>query len=134
MELAGLSVATAVHDFYQKQSVKSTGRRRILILAGPGNNGGDGLVAARHLKHFGFDCYVVYPKKSAGQLFTNLVKQCEDLNISVSNDLTGATAAATSSDTNVAITTSSICRDFGQFDMVTPLCCTDVILVYHIYH
>ena len=124
MELAGLSVATAVHDFYQKQ--QSTGRRRILILAGPGNNGGDGLVAARHLKHFGFDCYVVYPKKSAGQLFANLVQQCEDLNISVNSNLAGATAVAT---TATSITPSSICPDFGQFDMVTSF----TLLTYDIY-
>ena len=132
MELAGLSVATAVHDFYLQQ--QSAGRRRILILAGPGNNGGDGLVAARHLKHFGYDCYVVYPKKSAGQLFTNLVHQCENLNISVNSDLASATATAakvaTRSDTTAAATTpSSICPDFGQFDMVTSL----TLLIHPIY-
>ena len=43
MELAGLSVACAVQKEY------------VLIICGPGNNGGDGLVAARHLAHFGFE-------------------------------------------------------------------------------
>ena len=46
MELAGLSVASAVHLEYERC-------RRVLILVGPGNNGGDGLVAARHLWQFG---------------------------------------------------------------------------------
>ena len=46
MELAGLSVASAVASEIKPAS-------RILVLAGPGNNGGDGLVAARHLCHFG---------------------------------------------------------------------------------
>lgn len=32
--------------------------RRVLVLAGPGNNGGDGLVAGRHLTHFGYDVKV----------------------------------------------------------------------------
>jgi NAD(P)H-hydrate repair Nnr-like enzyme with NAD(P)H-hydrate epimerase domain len=46
MELAGLSVASAVHLEYERC-------KRVLILVGPGNNGGDGLVAARHLWQFG---------------------------------------------------------------------------------
>ena len=46
MELAGLSVASAVHLEYDCC-------KRVLILVGPGNNGGDGLVAARHLWQFG---------------------------------------------------------------------------------
>jgi NAD(P)H-hydrate repair Nnr-like enzyme with NAD(P)H-hydrate epimerase domain len=42
MELAGLSVACAVTEQFSLES-----HRRVLVLAGPGNNGGDGLVAAR---------------------------------------------------------------------------------------
>jgi len=49
MELAGLSVASSILAEYPPS--KSP---RILIVAGPGNNGGDGLVAARHLYHFGY--------------------------------------------------------------------------------
>lgn len=45
MELAGLSVASAIESKYKNEIYKN-----ILILCGPGNNGGDGLVAARHLK------------------------------------------------------------------------------------
>lgn len=43
MELAGLSVATAI-------SLEVETPCYVLLLIGPGNNGGDGLVAARHLK------------------------------------------------------------------------------------
>ena len=53
MELAGLSVAAAVHDAYPPG-------RRVLCVCGPGNNGGDGLVAARHLLLFGYEPTVVY--------------------------------------------------------------------------
>ena len=52
MELAGLSVACAVFEEFNEAN-------RILTVAGPGNNGGDALVAARHLKHFGKDPTVV---------------------------------------------------------------------------
>ena len=51
MELAGLSVACAV-------AAEAAAPARVLVLAGPGNNGGDGLVAARHLHHFGYDVEV----------------------------------------------------------------------------
>ncbi len=49
MELAGLSVASAIAEEHSPRT-----HRRVLVIAGPGNNGGDGLVAARHLYHFGF--------------------------------------------------------------------------------
>lgn len=59
MELAGLSVAQAV---YQTHPVSQG--RNVLILAGPGNNGGDGLVAARHLHLWGYKPILYYPVQS----------------------------------------------------------------------
>ncbi len=54
MEHAGAAVATAALEMLEKR-----GRgRRVLVLAGPGNNGGDGFVAARILKGRGCDVKV----------------------------------------------------------------------------
>jgi len=83
MELAGLAVAEAVY-----QGVPNQQPRKILLVCGPGNNGGDGLVAARHLYFFGnYDCSIVYPKRSKKQHFINLVKQCEDVGISILDEM-----------------------------------------------
>lgn len=53
MELAGLACATALASEYPAGT-----HSRVLVIAGPGNNGGDGLVAARHLYHFGYKVQV----------------------------------------------------------------------------
>jgi len=87
MELAGLAVAEAVYQGIPQKGGIGTPRRKILIICGPGNNGGDGLVAARHLYFFGYDCAIVYPKQSKKQHFINLVKQCEDVGISVLDEM-----------------------------------------------
>uniref|UniRef100_A0A7S4CGZ0 NAD(P)H-hydrate epimerase n=1 Tax=Eutreptiella gymnastica TaxID=73025 RepID=A0A7S4CGZ0_9EUGL len=79
MELAGLSVACAV----QKQYTPC----KLCIVCGPGNNGGDGLVAARHLCHFGFTVTIVYPKATTKELYLNLLNQCRDLAIPVLEQL-----------------------------------------------
>ncbi|ONK75621.1 uncharacterized protein A4U43_C03F18810 [Asparagus officinalis] len=76
MELAGLSVATAIAEVYKPSEYS-----RILVICGPGNNGGDGLVAARHLRHFGYEPYICYPKRTAKLLYTGLVTQLESLAI-----------------------------------------------------
>ncbi|XP_072588640.1 NAD(P)H-hydrate epimerase isoform X2 [Vulpes vulpes] len=51
MELAGLSCATAIAKAYPPTSM-SRSPPAVLVICGPGNNGGDGLVCARHLKLF----------------------------------------------------------------------------------
>lgn len=53
MENAGRAVADAAWELLPEQS------RRVLILAGKGNNGGDGFVAARHLNAVGVDVVIL---------------------------------------------------------------------------
>ncbi len=48
MENAGLAAADVA-----RQVMGGAAGRRVLVLVGPGNNGGDGLVVARHLQHWG---------------------------------------------------------------------------------
>ncbi|CAL5332707.1 unnamed protein product [Camellia sinensis] len=86
-ELAGLGVATAIAEVY-----RSTEYNRVLTICGPGNNGSDGRVAARHLHHFGYKLSVCYPKRAPKPLYDGLVTQCvpflsvEDLSMDLSND------------------------------------------------
>ncbi|KAM0788336.1 hypothetical protein ACM66B_001478 [Microbotryomycetes sp. NB124-2] len=90
MELAGFSIAQWVAQLYplgQELAPAEDGSRqkrdneRVLVVAGPGNQGGDGLVAARHLHHFGYSTSIFYPKESSGELFQRLKKQCENLDL-----------------------------------------------------
>lgn len=78
MELAGLSVAVSIAKSYDDAASKD---HSVLVICGPGNNGGDGLVAARHLKLFGYKPLILYPKAGKGQLFENLVTQCNKMDI-----------------------------------------------------
>lgn len=83
MELAGLSVAEAAFTMLQGNDNNTRKKKkRILVICGPGNNGGDGLVAARHLIFFGFDVDVMYPKRSNKEVhYEKLLQQC--LNVGV---------------------------------------------------
>jgi NAD(P)H-hydrate epimerase len=83
MELAGLSVAAAVRDAYPPSLASTAAPTRVLVLAGPGNNGGDGLVAARHLTHFGYRVTVCYPKQTDKPIFKGLVTQLRALGVPI---------------------------------------------------
>ena len=61
MEIAGLTVAKVVNQEYVLKSKQNN--LKIITLCGPGNNGGDGLVASRYLKEFGNEVEILYPKK-----------------------------------------------------------------------
>ena len=83
MELAGLSVAVAVAKEYPIAPAGGARKKptRVVALCGPGNNGGDGMVAARHLHHFGYAVDVVYPKPTDRPLYNGLVTQCKSLGL-----------------------------------------------------
>lgn len=72
MELAGLSCAHSIAKCYRRNDIQKS----ILICCGPGNNGGDGLVCARHLAILGYQCTIYYPKRTDKELYRNLVGQC----------------------------------------------------------
>jgi NAD(P)H-hydrate epimerase len=69
MELAGLTVALAIEKYYPESE-------QILVVTGPGNNGGDGLVAARHLATFNKMVTVFRPdlEKKESEFFTVILQ------------------------------------------------------------
>ena len=70
MENAGKSVA----EFIQARFPNFT-RRHIVVLCGKGNNGGDGFVAARHLRKMGAKPEVRFfgdPREAKGDAAANL--------------------------------------------------------------
>ena len=63
-------------NIFDKISMVFYRHSKALIICGPGNNGGDGLVAARHMVLFGYNVSVYYPKRTEKPLYQNLLAQC----------------------------------------------------------
>ncbi|KAI9573678.1 YjeF N-terminal domain-containing protein [Boletus coccyginus] len=76
MELAGLACAQTLAKVYDKVKY-----RRVLVCCGPGNQGGDGLVAARHLGMFGYEPTIYMPKPGTKDIYKRLHKQCDNMKI-----------------------------------------------------
>ncbi len=70
MEQAGLAVAQEAW-----LSLGVVEGRRILVLVGPGNNGGDGLVAAAHLAEWGADIAVYLLRERTGDVLLDLAAE-----------------------------------------------------------
>ncbi|KAI1943486.1 hypothetical protein LOZ66_000068 [Ophidiomyces ophidiicola] len=81
MELAGLSVSQAVYKVHPPSKGK-----HVLVVCGPGNNGGDGLVCARHLAHYGYTPTVYYPKQGKNELYERLATQLRNLCVPFASD------------------------------------------------
>lgn len=85
MELAGLSVSQAVWKVHPLSAGKN-----VLVVCGPGNNGGDGLVAARHLAQYGYKPSVYYPKEGKNELYQRLKIQLQNLSVPFITDFSTA--------------------------------------------
>lgn len=77
MELAGQAVAHGVDELFPMGHV--------YVAVGPGNNGGDGLVAARHLVQLGREATVMIPRPSKGR-FPKLERLCEVHGVGIIED------------------------------------------------
>jgi NAD(P)H-hydrate epimerase len=89
MEVAGLCIAQAVVQSYPANKV-GVASPKVLVVCGPGNNGGDGLVAARHLLFMGYHPVIFYPKRTSKDIYKILVTQCEKLHIQFLSELPSA--------------------------------------------
>lgn len=58
MEISGIAIAQVAH-----QILSQMGKKNVCVLVGPGSNGGDGLIAARHLKMMNYPVHVILFKK-----------------------------------------------------------------------
>jgi len=89
MELAGLSVSQAVYRVHPPSKGIN-----ILVACGPGNNGGDGLVAARHLAHYGYKPIIYYPKQGRNELYDRLKTQLTSLSVPFTSDFPNSLQSA----------------------------------------
>ncbi|KAI4528012.1 YjeF N-terminal domain-like protein [Schizophyllum commune Loenen D] len=80
MELAGLACAQTLATVYKNDKYP-----RVLVCCGPGNQGGDGLVAARHLRMFGYKPSVYMPKPGSKDIYKRLQHQCTVNDIPILN-------------------------------------------------
>lgn len=85
---AGLSVQQMMENAGRAVAVRArweAGDGSYLVLAGKGNNGGDGLVAARFLKNWGFNVKVLLAEKDMSEINRQQLKVLEFSSVPVVN-------------------------------------------------
>ena len=83
MELSGIAVAAAVVEMYPPSRYPA-----VVGVIGPGGNGGDGMVACRHLASMGYSSVVAYyPKRSKGALYEGLIASAEMMGVEMVDTL-----------------------------------------------
>jgi NAD(P)H-hydrate epimerase len=85
MELAGAAAAEIVRT-------RHPGLRRVAVVCGPGNNGGDGFVVARRLREAGLDAWIVLaaPRERFRGDAATMLHVAEQLEVPRRDDLLGA--------------------------------------------
>ena len=96
MEMAGLAVARAAREILDPPLAG----KAIVILAGPGNNGADGMVAARRLMGWGARVSLVlsYPEATGRGLSIGQLRAALAAGVQLHVDASGAKAAIESAD------------------------------------
>ena len=77
-ELAGLATAEAITAEYPLPEY-----RRVLLVVGPGGNGGDGMATARHLTTYGYFVTMVYVVGSKQPVYLDLLASCRMMMIPI---------------------------------------------------
>ncbi len=102
MENAGLACARSI-----RERMGGAAGRRVVVLVGPGNNGADGLVLARHLTRWGSDvcCYIVRGRPSDDPKMTDALAY-------------GVTVADCSGDDHLAVLGRLLARSDAVVDTI----------------
>ena len=82
MECAGSGAAREIDQSFFPELRKG----QISVVCGPGNNGGDGLVVARHLHSIGYrdlTVFLVAPEDKTSELFKKQLKRAENIGLKI---------------------------------------------------
>lgn len=110
VELAGQAVASAVSALYPLEG-DARRYRNVVVISGPGNNGADGLAAARHLAAAGYSVRVALPAppsaaragSDSSVVHSRVLAQLKSWNVPVFSSVASALAQPAEQETHVLV-------------------------------